>query len=168
MASVQRIGAYGICRDPARRVLLVRASSRTGVAGRWFLPGGGLEHGEAPFDAFARELDEETGLALGAARLLGVLSEARVLDDGTALHMIRIVYLVERWTGTVRAEVTGTSDAVVWVPPGELGELDTLPYVDAALALETDDQTRSSIEAGEREPAQRDDPLRVRTGRSVP
>ncbi len=135
MPNVQRIGAYGICHDAAGRVLLVRASARTNVAGRWFLPGGGLEHGEAPTAALERELDEETGLGIGTARLLGVLSDARVLADGTALHMVRVIYLVESWTGTARAEATGTSDAVAWVPADELAERDVLPYVTQALAL---------------------------------
>ena len=132
---VQRIGAYGICRDHGGRVLVVRASPRTTVAGRWFLPGGGLEHGESPSDGLRRELAEETGLTLGRARLAGVLSDTRLLPDGTSLHAVRCIYAVEDWAGEARPEADGTSDAVAWVDPGDFGGLAVMDYVVDALAL---------------------------------
>lgn len=48
-----------------RRVLLVRQTYRNELG----LPGGGLRRGEAPAEAAARELREETGLAVEPARL---------------------------------------------------------------------------------------------------
>ncbi|WBB81939.1 NUDIX domain-containing protein [Micromonospora sp. WMMD882] len=56
--------------DAAGRVLLFHGvdPARPGVA-YWFTPGGGLEPGEAPAAAAARELAEETGLRLTPAEL---------------------------------------------------------------------------------------------------
>ena len=61
----QRVAVYGIVGEgppDKERVLLVRAASYLTVAGRWFLPGGGIDHGEDPVAALRRECREETGL----------------------------------------------------------------------------------------------------------
>lgn len=50
------------------RVLLVKPNYRDG----WSLPGGILEHGEAPHAGCVREVQEELGLLLPAGRLLAV------------------------------------------------------------------------------------------------
>ena len=44
----QRIAAYGVCVDPQGRLLLARAAPALSLRGRWFLPGGGVDHGETP------------------------------------------------------------------------------------------------------------------------
>ena len=44
----QRIAAYGVCVDDEDRLLLARASPVLSLRGRWFLPGGGVQHGENP------------------------------------------------------------------------------------------------------------------------
>ena len=103
------------------------------VAGRWFLPGGGIEHGEHPADALVREFSEETGLRVEAAALRGVLSDLTTLPDGTELHTVRVVYRVDRWSGVLQAEETGSSDAVRWVEAGEVAGIGVMPYVTAAL-----------------------------------
>ncbi len=128
----QRVGAYGICRDAAGRFLLVRASPRSTVPGRWFLPGGGVEHGEEPLDSLRRELFEETGLVLGEATLHGVLTDILSAPGGAAVHAIRLVYSVERWEGEVRPEVDGSSDEAAWFAPGAVPE-GAMPYVVEAL-----------------------------------
>ncbi len=46
--------------DPADRILLVRFEFPTN--GVWATPGGGIDEGETPEQAIARELDEELGL----------------------------------------------------------------------------------------------------------
>jgi 8-oxo-dGTP diphosphatase len=59
----------------AGRVLMVRERGR-GSTGRhdgleyWVLPGGGVEPGESPEQALAREVREEVGLTCGPARYL--------------------------------------------------------------------------------------------------
>jgi 8-oxo-dGTP pyrophosphatase MutT (NUDIX family) len=56
--------------DRADRTLLLRGSdpARPGLRW-WFTPGGGLEDTETPAEGAARELFEETGLRVDAARL---------------------------------------------------------------------------------------------------
>ena len=58
----QRVAAYGLALDRGR-VLLVRASALPNVPSTWFLPGGGIEFGEAPDVALQREVTGETGYA---------------------------------------------------------------------------------------------------------
>lgn len=133
-ARQQRVAAYGIVRDGAGRVLLVRAAPYLTVAGRWFLPGGGVEHGEAPIDALRREVAEESGLVVHDAALQGVLSDTWPIPDGTVLHTVRLIYRVDRWGGTVRSEAQGSSDLAQWFGPEELARAPLVRYAREALA----------------------------------
>lgn len=58
---------------PGAYALLPRAGELALVRwrGRWYLPGGGIEHGESPAQALQRELLEECGLQVRAIALLG-------------------------------------------------------------------------------------------------
>src|SRR3954447_3908628 len=55
---LQRVAVYALVRR-RDEVLLTRLSSRAAHPGAWTLPGGGLDHGESPRDALAREVREE-------------------------------------------------------------------------------------------------------------
>ena len=125
----QRVAVYGYGIDDDGRVLATRAAASLTVAGRWFLPGGGVSHGESPEDALRRECEEETGLTVTLGRLLGVLSDMTELPDGTPLHTIRVIYAIDSWDGDLRAEISGSSDAVEWVPRDELLSREIMPYV---------------------------------------
>jgi 8-oxo-dGTP diphosphatase len=125
----QRIAAYGVCLDAQGRLLLARASSSITLQGRWFLPGGGVDHGEDPTESLAREMEEEAGLTVTVGPLLHVLSDVRTIPDGTNLHTVRIIYRVASWSGTLRAEVGGTTDAVGWFTPEEVRDMPLAHYV---------------------------------------
>jgi 8-oxo-dGTP diphosphatase len=125
----QRIAAYGVCLDDEGRILLARASSSIALQGRWFLPGGGVDHGESPAASLTREVEEEAGLTVTVGALLDVLSDVRSLPDGTSLHTVRIIYRVASWSGTLRPEVDGTTDAVGWFTPEEVRDMPLAHYV---------------------------------------
>ena len=125
----QRIAAYGVCRDPDGRILLARASPAITLQGRWFLPGGGVKHGEDPLDSLAREIEEEAGLTVTPGPLLDVLSDVRTIPDGTNLHTVRLIYRVDSWVGTLRPEVGGTTDAVGWFTLEEVRDMPLAIYV---------------------------------------
>ncbi len=131
----QRIAAYGIVLDEHDRLLLVRAAPWLTVAGRWFLPGGGVEHGEAPLDALRREVEEETGLVVAEATLADAVSDTWRIPDGTLLHTVRLLYRVASWAGELRHEVSGASDRAQWFTPAELAEAPLARYVADALRL---------------------------------
>lgn len=132
MPAHQRIAVYGVCRHDGR-VLLARAAGYLTVAGRWFLPGGGLLHGEEPTEGLVREFEEETGLDVIPGPLLGVLSDLAELPDGSVLHTVRLIYEIASWRGEVRPETDGSTDAVAWVADDELAELPVMAYVTRAL-----------------------------------
>ena len=127
-------GAYGLCRDPSDRLLLVRVTSGLADAGLWTLPGGGIEWGEHPEGALFRELEEETGVVdIERYRLVAVYSQvyehpADRPDD--SVHHIGFVYDVTLEEFRLRAEKDGSTDRCEWftesqarlLPLGQLGE----------------------------------------------
>ncbi|MGH8981077.1 MAG: NUDIX hydrolase [Acidimicrobiales bacterium] len=129
----QRVGAYGIARDHEGKVLLVRAAPYLTVAGRWFLPGGGVEHGETPLDSLRREVEEEAGLLIADASLLGVLSDTWPIPDGGLLHSVRLIYRIDTWTGELRDETGGSSDRSAWIGTEELAGTPLVRYAREAL-----------------------------------
>lgn len=61
-------GVAAIVRDSEQRVLFIRRADD----GRWGLPAGGIEPGEPPAMAVAREVREETGLEVRPTHIAGV------------------------------------------------------------------------------------------------
>lgn len=125
---VTRTGAYAlVVADGA--VLLTQLSQDTPAPGIWTLPGGGVDHGEAPDAAVVRELLEETGHAVVGLQLLEVTSDHFVgrspsgrLED---FHGISVIYRagVERVEEPEVLDVGGSTSAAAWVPLTELASL---------------------------------------------
>src|SRR3954463_11621377 len=97
---IRRVGAYGICRDAAGRVLLARNSGLSEFPGQWTLPGGGVEQGEHPDQAVVREFGEETGLRVRIDGLHTVTADVLRLPAGPLEHTDRLVYDVTPVGGT--------------------------------------------------------------------
>jgi ADP-ribose pyrophosphatase YjhB (NUDIX family) len=125
----QRVAAYGVARR-GDEVLLVRASSSTGVPATWWLPGGGLRFGESPGECLEREFMEETGLGARVRGVLDVVSDVAVLvREPVRLHSIRLIYEVDVEPGSSRPEADGSTDAVRWVRYGDLEALPLIPWL---------------------------------------
>ncbi|MCR4328425.1 MAG: NUDIX domain-containing protein [Patescibacteria group bacterium] len=62
------IAAFAVIFDEQKRVLLCHRRDYD----LWNLPGGGMEHGESPWDCVVREAREETGLEVEIVKLAGV------------------------------------------------------------------------------------------------
>jgi 8-oxo-dGTP diphosphatase len=129
----QRIAAYGVCRDDEGRLLLARAAPYLTLRGRWFLPGGGVQHGEDPPESLRREMEEESGLVVTVGPLLEVLSDVRRIPENTMLHTVRLIYRVDDWKGELRPEAEGTTDAVAWFTPEQLRTVPLAHYVETVL-----------------------------------
>jgi ADP-ribose pyrophosphatase YjhB (NUDIX family) len=117
-----RIAAYGlIVRND--EILLCRLSDKVpNAAGKWTLPGGGVEFGEHPEEAMMRELLEETGLVVRPEGLAGI--DSRVIRNGDiAHHNIRVLYFASVITGALRHEIDGSTDECKWWPRTELPTL---------------------------------------------
>jgi len=84
-------------------VLLIRRGKPPN-AGGWSLPGGAQELGETAEQAARRELDEETGLAVGALHLAANVDTIHRDPDGRVRYHYTIIDFAARWDGgTARA-----------------------------------------------------------------
>lgn len=125
---VQRIGAYAVCVDEQRRILLCRITAVTNRPGWWTLPGGGVDFGEHPIDAVVRELHEETGLDGRVDALLEVDSLERFMkldgSDPVDFHAVRVVYRVAITGGDLVHEQDGSTDRAEWFTEAQLASLE--------------------------------------------
>lgn len=113
-------------------VLLVKRAHAP-LMGEWSLPGGVVELGESLEAAVAREIAEETGLAVGVGPVVAVFDRVTVLrDGGVEFHYVIIDYLCVVRGGTL-ARGSDAEDACF----AALEELD---------AFKLTDKTRQVIE----------------------
>jgi 8-oxo-dGTP diphosphatase len=94
------------------KVVLIKRGHEP-LAGRWSLPGGAVELGETVQEAVAREMLEETGLAVRVGPPIEVFDRIMRDDDGRVrYHFVLIDYLCWRIGGELRAG-SDVADAVV-------------------------------------------------------
>ena len=126
----QRVAAYAVVVEEGR-LLLTQLSDATGAAGRWNLPGGGLDPDEGPIEAVVREVAEETGQVVDRVRLVEVMTQhwvGRSERGPEDYHAVRLLHVArcERPTRPVVHDVGGSTSDARWVP---LAELDGVPVV---------------------------------------
>jgi len=109
----------GVLRDAEQRILLAQRPPGKHLAGGWEFPGGKLEPGETRFEALQRELLEELGLTVTAARPLMRVQHAYPERD-----ILLDVWLVTRWRGTPAAL---EGQVLRWCPLAELPAAGLLP-----------------------------------------
>jgi 8-oxo-dGTP diphosphatase len=108
-------------------VLIAQRPPGKHMAGRWEFPGGKVSDGESDAAALARELSEELGITMGAARPLLTISHDYP-DRSVELSM----WVVEDYLGEPRSL---DGQQLKWVSPALLLEEDVLeadrPFIEA-------------------------------------
>ena len=115
-------------RDDAGRILLVRLRD-----GGWATIGGFVEPDESPADAAVREAREEAGVDVELGPIVAALGgpEFRVTyPNGDQTAYVAVVYEATVVGGTPEPDDDET-DAVAWVAPADLAELDLGPFARA-------------------------------------
>ncbi|MFE6824476.1 (deoxy)nucleoside triphosphate pyrophosphohydrolase [Streptomyces sp. NPDC057690] len=115
----ERIVVVGAALLDAGRLLAARRSAPPELAGRWELPGGKVERGEAPEAALVRELREELGV------------EAETVERVPGEWPLRPPYALQVWTarlrpGSAAPEPLQDHDALRWLTPAEIWDVDWL------------------------------------------
>lgn len=136
MTVIDRRAARVVVVDRAGRVMLLRGNDPARPGEHWwFTPGGGLDDGETPVEAAARELREETGLRV-APEQLGEPVWHEVLHfsfDNRSYRQAQDFYLlrVGGWqvdTSGLDAEEKATIDQDRWWSTAELDATDETIY----------------------------------------
>lgn len=119
------LGAQARIERDDGRILLVKAAYRW----RWGMPGGLMDAGEAPAEAVAREVLEETGLRI---ELLG---EPRVLVE-TVMQRVNFIYDAKPAQGSDPDDIRPQASEILeigWFDPDNLP--DTIPDKSGELFL---------------------------------
>jgi ADP-ribose pyrophosphatase YjhB (NUDIX family) len=125
-----------VATDPDGRILLVRASSRSGTPGVWSLPGGAVDHGEDPNHTVVRETAAETGLSVAVSGLRDVLADMRSLPHrGVTIHTDRLIYSVSIRGGNLFDRIGQPTDLARWHTLAEAEKLKLRPFTADALGL---------------------------------
>ncbi|ASW53622.1 NUDIX domain-containing protein [Plantactinospora sp. KBS50] len=133
---LRKIAAYGVCVNGEGKILLVRASPRSGTPGVWSLPGGAVDHGEDPHHTVVRETAAETGLSVSVAGLRDVLADMRSMPHrGVTIHTDRLLYRVSVRGGSLCDRIGQPTDLARWVTLAEAGAMPLRPFTARALGL---------------------------------
>jgi 8-oxo-dGTP pyrophosphatase MutT (NUDIX family) len=116
-----RVGVGVVIRGPGETLLLEKRRD----CGWWGLPGGKVERGESLIGAAAREVLEETGLAVEVTHLIGVYSAPRgrivtCPDNGDVLQLIDVVVGARVLSGSLMC--SQESEEVRFFLPSQLPE----------------------------------------------
>ena len=105
--------AAAVIRDASGKILIARRADTQHQGGLWEFPGGKVEEGEAVPAALARELHEELGIVVSAARPL-----IKVQHDYPDKQVLLDVWEVSAFTGEPHG---AEGQPLAWVTARELG-----------------------------------------------
>jgi 8-oxo-dGTP diphosphatase len=108
----------GAIADADGRVLIAQRPRGRHMAGRWEFPGGKLAAGEEPLEGLKRELSEELGISVRAARPL-----IRLRHEYPDRRVLLDVWQVTDYEGLPQAL---DAQALAWAKPDDLPEHDLL------------------------------------------
>ena len=103
--------------------LLLEKRGNEPAKGKWSIPGGVVELGETLEDAVIRETKEETCLDVEAPRLIDVVYQVDLDEEGRVkYHFVIVDYFVTVKDGQVNA--ASDADELQWVPLEEVENYD--------------------------------------------
>jgi ADP-ribose pyrophosphatase YjhB (NUDIX family) len=120
------VGCSAIIFDSTRARLLLQ---RRRDNGRWSLPGGHMEPGESAEEACMREIEEEMGIQVRVARLIGIYSTPHRLiayADGNRYQLMSLSFEAEVVSGELRLSDETTEFG--YFSPAELDSLDLMEH----------------------------------------
>ncbi|MEU3160637.1 NUDIX domain-containing protein [Streptomyces griseoincarnatus] len=133
------------------QLLLARARDDDGRP-EWVLPGGGMEHGEDPYDTVRRELEEETGHLVEVTGFRGVDSSRRTLSGRFRRPVdhqgLRLLYEGRGAGGELRDEIGSSTELAAWHPLDAVPGLARIRLIDTALRLWRERPASGHLEAG--------------------
>lgn len=109
--SAPLVGVGAVVVDQGRVLLVQRGQPP--LKGHWTLPGGVLELGETLVQGVAREVREETGLAVEPVELVELVDRIHRLDSRIQFHYVIAYYLCRVTGGTLQA--ASDADRAQWV-----------------------------------------------------
>lgn len=115
------------------QVLLVRRAAPP-LAGYWSVPGGLIELGEEARAAAAREVREETGLAVEIGELLTVVDRIETGAGRIRYHYVIVDYLARALDPAAAPRAASDAGAARWVRWEDLGALPLTPGLAEVLA----------------------------------
>ncbi|MFJ4253948.1 NUDIX domain-containing protein [Microbacterium sp. NPDC090003] len=123
-------GVTAVIRDGERFLLARSAGSDV-----WSLIGGGVEPGEEPADAVAREVREELGAGIRIVGIVGVYGGEPLMVEYP--NGDRVAYVTTAYTCELLDPIVPDGEEIVeigWFTASEIPDLDREPWIDRVLA----------------------------------
>ncbi|HLX38185.1 MAG TPA: NUDIX hydrolase [Candidatus Binataceae bacterium] len=119
-------GVHGVIAREGKLLVLKRAPTMSYRPGTWDLPGGHLRVSELFEECLAREIEEETGLVIASARLLGIhnsvgpylqaIFACTIASEMPQIRLRPYEHVESRWTSV-----------------SELDQLELIPYLEGIM-----------------------------------